>query len=84
MTPDVMSCHNARMIDAPAIRTLLAEFSAGRVTAIEARRRLDGASYGDLLRLVAQQGLSLPRSPELGREADLVRVRDWMFPKHAL
>ncbi len=84
MTLATLPCHNDRMLDASAIRTLLTDFSTGRVTAHEARRCLGGATYGDLLKLVAQQGLSLPRSPELGREADLARARDWMFPKNAL
>lgn len=84
MTLSMPSCQTEQMLDAAATQTLVTDFSQGRVTALEARRRLDGATYGDLLSLVAQLGLPLPRSPELGREADLARVRDWMFPKHAL
>jgi hypothetical protein len=52
------------------------------MTALELRRRLGGASYGDVLRLLGEAELPLPRAPEAGREAQIARARAWMFPKH--
>jgi hypothetical protein len=63
-------------------RLALRAYSRGEMTAIELRRRLGGASYGDVLRLLSDEGLPLPRAPEAGREAQLTRARAWMFPKH--
>lgn len=68
---------------APETRLLISEFSAGRISAIDVRRRLGGATYGDLLRMVASEGLTLPRSAEAGREQLLATARAWMFPDHA-
>jgi len=59
----------------------LKAFSHGDMTAIELRRRLGGATYGDVLRLLSEQGLPLPRAPEAGREEQIARARSWMFPK---
>jgi len=61
----------------------LAAYSRGDMTAIELRRRLHGASYGEVLRLLSEAGLPLPRAPVAGREAQIARARAWMFPKHA-
>ncbi len=69
-------------IDPPTL-DLLTRFSAGRISAIEVRKRLDDATYGDLLRLLADAGLSLPPSDPTGREQDLAKARAWMFPDHA-
>jgi hypothetical protein len=60
----------------------LEAYSRGEMTAIELRRRLGGASYGDVLRLLSEEGLPLPRAPVAGREAQIARARAWMFPKH--
>jgi hypothetical protein len=60
----------------------LEAFSRGQMTAIELRRRLGDASYGDVLRLLSEQELPLPRAPVAGREEQLKRAREWMFPKH--
>jgi hypothetical protein len=51
------------------------------MTAIEARRRLDGATYGDVLRLLSELDLPLPRAPIAGREEQIDRARAWMFPR---
>ncbi len=59
----------------------LKAFSHGDMTAIELRRRLGGATYGDVLRLLSELGLPLPRAPEAGREEQIARARSWMFPK---
>jgi hypothetical protein len=61
----------------------LEAYSRGEMTAIELRRRLGGASYGEVLHLLSEAALPLPRAPVAGREAQIQRARDWMFPKHA-
>ena len=61
----------------------LIAFSRGEMTAIALRRRLGGASYGDLLAMLSEARLPLPRAPVSGREEQLERARNWMFPKHA-
>ena len=60
----------------------LAAYSRGEMTALELRRRLHDATYGEVLRLLSEHGLPLPRAPVAGREAHLERAREWMFPKH--
>ena len=60
----------------------LEAFSRGEMTALELRRRLGDASYGDVLRLLSEAALPLPRPPVAGREAQIARAREWMFPKH--
>lgn len=57
-------------------------FSRGEMTALELRRRLGGATYGDVLRLLSDEALPLPRAPVAGREEQIKRAREWMFPKH--
>jgi hypothetical protein len=59
------------------------DYAAGRITALEARRRLGDIGFGDLLRLLADEGLTLPQSPAAGRESTLARARAWLFPKKA-
>lgn len=59
----------------------LEAYSRGKMTALELRRRLGGASYGDVLRLLSEELLPLPRAPVEGREEQLARARAWMFPK---
>jgi len=60
----------------------LEAFSRGEMTAIELRRRLDGATYGDVLLMLSEAGLPLPRAPVAGREEQIARARAWMFPKN--
>ena len=57
-------------------------YSQGEVTAIDLRRRLDGATYGEVLRLLGAENLPLPRAPLHGREEQLDRARRWLFPTH--
>jgi hypothetical protein len=66
----------------PDLRALEA-YSSGEMTALELRRRLGGVSYGDVLRLLGEAGLPLPHAPVAGRERQLQRARDWLFPQHA-
>lgn len=61
--------------------TLLARYSAGEITAIDLRRQFDGATYGDVFRMLADEGLSLPQAPIEGREEKLARAQSWLFPK---
>lgn len=63
-------------------KSALEAFSRGAMTAVELRRRLGNASYGDVLRLLSEASLPLPRAPVAGREAQIARAREWMFPKH--
>lgn len=58
----------------------LQAFSRGEMTALELRRRLGGASYGDVLSLLSEAELPLPRAPVAGREEQISRARAWMFP----
>lgn len=58
----------------------LEAYSRGEMTAIELRRRLGGATYGEVLERLGAAALPLPRAPEKGREAQIARARLWMFP----
>jgi hypothetical protein len=64
-------------------KAALEAYSRGDITAIELRHRLGGATYGEVLRLLSEHDLPLPRAPIAGREQDLDRARAWLFPKHA-
>ncbi len=65
-----------------ADKRALEAYSRGEMDALELRRRLNGASYGDVLRLLSEASLPLPRAPTTGREDELQRARAWMFPKN--
>jgi len=65
------------------VRRELKAYSQGRMTALELRRRLDNATYGEVLLLLSQADLPLPRAQTAGREDQLNRAREWMFPEHA-
>jgi hypothetical protein len=60
----------------------LRAYSEGKVTAIDLRRRLGGATYGEVLCLLGVENLPLPRAPQQGREEQLERARRWLFPTH--
>ena len=60
----------------------LEAFSRGEMTALELRRRLGGATYGEVLQRLSEESLPLPRAPEAGREEQIARAREWMFPKN--
>ena len=57
----------------------LAAFSRGEMSALELRRRLGGATYGEVIGLLSAGGLPLPRAPTAGREAEIARARAWLF-----
>jgi hypothetical protein len=59
----------------------LQAFSRGDMTALALRRRLGGATYGDLLKLLSEAQLPLPRAPVAGREEQIRRAHAWMFPR---
>ena len=67
----------------PDDRQHLQAYSNGSMTAIELRRRLNGATYGEVLAMLSQEGLPLPRAPIAGREEQIARARRWMFPASA-
>lgn len=71
------------MIEDEIAKRALESFSRGEMTALELRRRLGGATYGDVLLLLSEHELPLPRSPVAGREETIGRARAWMFPRHA-
>jgi len=59
----------------------LEAYSRGEMSALELRRRLDEATYGDIPRLPSEASLPLPRAPTAGREAQIERARAWMSPR---
>ena len=65
------------------VRRLLESYSRGTMTALDLRRRLGNATYGEVLMLLSEADLPLPRAPTAGREEELKRAREWLFPKHA-
>ena len=60
----------------------LRAFSRGDMSALELRRRLGGATYGEVLSLLSEAALPLPRASVVGREAHIEQARSWLFPKH--
>jgi hypothetical protein len=60
----------------------LEAFSRGEMAALELRRRLGDATFGEVLLLLGEAGLPLPRAPVEGREDQIRRAREWMFPKN--
>jgi hypothetical protein len=59
-------------------------YSQGKISAIDLRRRLEGATYGEVLRLLGAEKLPLPRAPQHGREQRLELARRWLFAAHEL
>jgi hypothetical protein len=47
----------------PSQMQALQDYSKGKITAIDLRRRFGGATYGDVFRLLAEEGLPLPQAP---------------------
>jgi len=68
-------------VSEPDVQALEA-FSRGEMSAIDLRRRLGGATFGEVLVLLRDRDLPLPRAPVAGREEQISRARSWMFPKH--
>lgn len=61
-------------------RRALESFSRCEMTALELRRQLGGATYGEVLELLSEADLPLPRASTVGREEQISRARAWMFP----
>ena len=64
----------------PKTKQALEAYSRGDMTALELRRRLGDATYGEVLLLLSEEDLPLPRAPVAGREDQIDRARAWMFP----
>ena len=62
---------------------VLAAYSRGEITALELRVRMDGATYGEVLRDLSEHDLPLPRASTVGRGASLEQARAWLFPSRA-
>ena len=60
----------------------LEKFSRGDMTTVELRRRLGGATFGEILQLLSEAELPLPRAPIAGREEHINRAHAWMFPRN--
>lgn len=63
-------------------RASLIAYSRGELGALDLRRRLGDATYGDVLRLLSEENLALPRAPTAEREERLALAREWLFPQH--
>ena len=63
-------------------RQALEAYSRGEMTALDLRRRLGGATYGEVLILLGEADLPLPQASTNGRDKQIARARAWMFPKH--
>jgi hypothetical protein len=62
---------------------LLKRYSEARISAVELRRALGGATFADVLIELAKRDLPLPRAPEAGREERIAAARALLFPKAA-
>ena len=71
--------HAVNDVDKNALRT----YSSGEMIAIELRRRLNGATYGDVLVLLGEAGQPLPPAPIEVSEEQIARAREWMVPRDA-
>jgi hypothetical protein len=60
-------------------REALEAFSRGTMTALDLRRRLGGATFGEVLERLGKEDLPLPRAAVAGRETEIARARSWMF-----
>lgn len=62
---------------------LLERYSKGEISAIELRRALGGATFGDVLIGLAKLDLPLPRALDAGRQQRIAAARALLFPKAA-
>ena len=62
---------------------LLRRYSEARMSAVELRRALGGATFGDVLIELARRDLPLPRAPEAGRQQRIAAARKLLFPDGA-
>lgn len=61
----------------------LERFSRGEMTALELRRRLGDATFGEVLERLREADLPLPLASPTGREAQIARARQWLFGPRA-
>jgi hypothetical protein len=80
--PDVFRSRQQKKGNAMETKAALEAYSRGDMSAIELRRRLNGATYGEVLGLLNEHNLPLPRAPVAGREEQIERARAWLFPKN--
>jgi len=64
----------------PAQHDALVAYSEGRMAALDLRRGLADATYGEVLQLLSEANLPLPRASQIGREETIARARAWLFP----
>lgn len=62
---------------------LLERYSHAEITAMELRRALGDISYADVIIELAQRNLPLPRAPQAGREKQIARAKELLFPSAA-
>jgi hypothetical protein len=75
-------CLGKKKGNAMETKAALEAYSRGDMSAIEPRYRLGGAPYGEVLGLLSEHNLPLPRAPTAGRDEQIERARNWLFPKH--
>ena len=64
---------------AKELLALLERFSRGEVTALDVRRRMDDATYGDVLVAMGAANLPLPIASQKGREDRIALAKNWLF-----
>jgi hypothetical protein len=60
---------------------LLERYSRAEISALDLRRSLGDIGYGDVIIELAQRNLPLPRASQVGREAQIARAREILFPR---
>jgi len=59
---------------------LLQGFSRGEISALDVRRHMDNATYGDVLIAMGAADLPLPVASQKGREERIALAKRWLFP----
>src|SRR5271165_4225260 len=80
--PERGGCDHHILSDGRFHRNDLPAAPKEQVRSIPGRIASESATYGDVLRLLGEAGLPLPRAPVEGREDQIRRAHEWMFPKH--
>ena len=69
----------ANAIFVPIDDKTLRAYSSGEKSALDIRREFN-ATFADILVGIAKLDLPLPRASIAGREAELTKAREWLFP----